>query len=118
VLSLDLHRFDDHLALSTRQFVSRAHEMTFEAQNALGEELRRRVLAVTAPQPPPNTPTPALLMGVLAERRRRATVAPVPGWQAAPPTAPPAPPPSYRPPAYPVPKPAPPEESGPFSPPG
>jgi uncharacterized RDD family membrane protein YckC len=72
VLSLDLHRVDDRLALSMRQFVSRAHEMTWEAQWSLGEELRRRVLAVAAPAPPPNTPTPALLMSVLAERRRRA----------------------------------------------
>jgi len=115
VLSLDLHRFDDQLALSTRQFVSRAHEMTFAAQNALGEELRRRVLAATAPAPPPNTPTPAVLMGVLAERRRRATVAPGPTWHAAPPAPPPGRTPSYRPP---VPKPAQPDESGPFAPPG
>ena len=91
VLSLDLHRFDDKLALSTRQFVTRAHEMTFEAQHSLGEELRRRVLAVTAPPPPPYTPTPALLMGVLAERRRRATLAQGPGWQQQPQLPPPAP---------------------------
>lgn len=72
VLSLDLHRLDDRLALSARQFVTRAHEMTYDAQAALGEDLRRRVLAVTAPPPPPGTPTPALLLSVLAERRRRA----------------------------------------------
>jgi uncharacterized RDD family membrane protein YckC len=124
VLSLDLHRFDDQLALSTRQFVSRAHEMSFEAQHALGEELRRRVLAVTAPPPPPNTPTPALLMGVLAERRRRASAAMGPGWQAAPPPAPPAPPPAYQPPRHsppagpPAPPPPAPGQSGPFAPPG
>jgi uncharacterized RDD family membrane protein YckC len=112
VLSLDLHRFDDRLALSTRQFVSRAHEMTYEAQHALGEDLRRRVLAVVAPPPPPHTPTPALLMGVLAERRRRATVATGPGW----------PPPSS---SAPVPHVAPrppqsaaPDQPGPFAPPG
>jgi uncharacterized RDD family membrane protein YckC len=73
VLSLDLHRLDDRLALSARQFVSRAHAMSPAAQVALGEDLRRRVLAVTAPPPPPGTPTPALLVSVLAERRRRAT---------------------------------------------
>jgi uncharacterized RDD family membrane protein YckC len=127
VLSLDLHRFDDHLALSTRQFVSRAHEMSYEAQTALGEELRRRVLAATTPPPPPNTPTPALLMGVLAERRRRATVASAPAWHAAPPPpmpawqAPPSAPPSHQPPARPPappPRPVQPDETGPFTPPG
>jgi RDD family len=76
VLSLDLHRLDDRLALSTRQFVSRAHSMTPRAQVALGEELRRRVLAVTAPPPPIGTPTPALLVSVLVERRRRELAAP------------------------------------------
>jgi uncharacterized RDD family membrane protein YckC len=115
VLSLDLHRFDDRLALSTRQFVSRAHEMTFEAQNALGEELRRRVLAVTTPPPPPHTPTPALLMGVLAERRRRATAAPGQGWQAPPTAAPPtAGPPTYQPP-FPPAAPPPAQPDGPFA---
>jgi len=107
-LSLDLHRFDDRLALSTRQFVVRAHEMTFEAQSALGEELRRRVLAATAPPPPPHTATPALLMTVLAERRRRAMTAPALGWQAPPPAAPPPAPSTYQPPA-------PPAADGPFT---
>ena len=107
-LSLDLHRFDDRLALSTRQFVVRAHEMTFEAQSALGEELRRRVLAATAPPPPPHTATPALLMTVLAERRRRAMTAPGLGWQAPPPAAPPPAPSTYQPPA-------PPAADGPFT---
>lgn len=116
VLSLDLHRFDDRLALSTRQFVSRAHEMSFEAQHALGEELRRRVLAVTAPPPPPNTPTSAVLMGVLAERRRRASAALGATWQAAPTAPPPADrPPQHPPPADPI---AAPEQPGPFAPPG
>lgn len=124
VLSLDLHRLDDRLALSTRQFVTRAHEMTFEAQNTLGEELRRRVLAVTAPPPPPNTPTSAVLMGVLAERRRRATPASAPARQTphavAPPTGQPPPPPAAPPPLpqTPAPRPASSDESGPFAPPG
>jgi uncharacterized RDD family membrane protein YckC len=111
VLSLDLHRLDDRLALSIRQFVSRAHEMSYEAQHSLGEELRRRVLAVTAPPPPPNTPTPALLMGVLAERRRRAAMAPGPAWPAPPAPSQPVPPQVVAGPAGPDP-------SGPFAPPG
>jgi uncharacterized RDD family membrane protein YckC len=112
-LSLDLHRLDDTLALSARQFVSRAHEMTWAAQQALGEELRARLLAVTAPPPPPHTPTAAVLMTVLAERRRRAYVPNVAPWQsptaAPPPTVAPAPPPPQRP--------VPPDPSGPFAPP-
>jgi uncharacterized RDD family membrane protein YckC len=91
VLSLDLHRLDDRLALSTRQFVTRAHGMSYPAQAALGAELRRRVLAVTAPPPPAGTPTPELLVSVLAERRRRASTPP---QAAMPPQA--AAPPPYR----------------------
>lgn len=97
VLSLDMHRLDDRLALSARQFVTRAHGMTYAAQAAIGEELRSRVLAVTSPPPPARTPTPELLVSVLAERRRRAIsgAAPqpvTPSWPAPPP--PQAPPPS------------------------
>lgn len=71
VLSLDLHRLDDRLALQMRQFVSRAHAMTPAAQFTVGDDLLRRVLAVTTPPPPVGAPTPALLTSVLAERRRR-----------------------------------------------
>jgi uncharacterized RDD family membrane protein YckC len=99
VLSLDLHRLDDRLALTVRQFVTRAHGMSYAAQAAIGAELRRRVLAVTAPPPPPGTPTPELLVSVLAERRRRAmaTAGPAPAGPvhrqpASPPTSRPAPP--------------------------
>jgi uncharacterized RDD family membrane protein YckC len=75
VLSLDLHRLDDRLALSLRQFVSRAHAMSDAGRWALGEQLRERVLAVTSPPPPQFAPTPQVLMSVLAERRRRAAAA-------------------------------------------
>jgi uncharacterized RDD family membrane protein YckC len=70
--ALDLSRLDDQLALCVRQFVIRAHEMTPAAQYFLGEELRARIEAITAPAPPPGTPTPWMLTTVLAERRRRA----------------------------------------------
>jgi uncharacterized RDD family membrane protein YckC len=93
VLSLDMHRLDDRLALSARQFVTRAHGMSYGAQAAIGEDLRRRVLAVTSPPPPVGTPTPELLVSVLAERRRRAlgaTSPPPPHLQRLPPP-PPAP---------------------------
>jgi uncharacterized RDD family membrane protein YckC len=124
VLSLDLHRLDDRLALSARQFVTRAHAMTPQAQAALGEDLRQRVLAVTAPPPPPNTPTPALLLSVLAERRRRAEAGAAhairqgqpPTYLQPPPIYPPmhpAPTPAPRPPVRPAPSPP----DSPFAPP-
>jgi uncharacterized RDD family membrane protein YckC len=129
VLSLDLHRVDDRLALSARQFAGRAHAMTPEAQYVLGEDLRARVLAVTQPPPPPGTPTPVLLVSVLAERRRRADaayqpaagpgVAPMPP-PAGPPVWPqPTPPPWAVPSTAPAARPSPPpDDQSPFAPPG
>jgi uncharacterized RDD family membrane protein YckC len=100
VLSLDLHRLDDRLALAIRQFAARAYAMTPAARHQLGESLRARVLAVTSPPPPAGVWTHDLLLGVLAERRRRAMppmppVAAGPGWPVQPasnPAPPPAPP--------------------------
>lgn len=126
-LSLDLHRLDDRLALSVRQFVTRAHGMTPAAQEALGEDLRQRVLAVTAPPPPPGTPTPVLLVSVLAERRRRAAPGPRAPFGAPPFAAPPGPPPFAPPPGVPPFAPSPrvssprtsrPSQDPPFAPPG
>lgn len=77
--ALDLSRFDDRLALTVRQFVTRAAAMTPPARYALGEDLRRAVLAAITPPPPPGTPTPDLLAAVLAERHRRALSAARPG---------------------------------------
>jgi uncharacterized RDD family membrane protein YckC len=73
--AVDLNRLDDQLALGVRQFVLRAREMTPAAQGALGEQLRAAVLAVVAPPPPAWAPTPAVLVAVLAERRRRGDAA-------------------------------------------
>jgi hypothetical protein len=111
--TLDLSRLDDQLALGVRQFVVRAPEMTLAAQQSLGEDLRARVEAVTTPAPPPGTPTPWVLISVLAERRRRADLAApryqpqyappsqYPPPQHAPPHAPPQyPPPQHAPPPY------------------
>ncbi|MEP7020193.1 MAG: RDD family protein [Pseudonocardiales bacterium] len=92
--SLDLSRLDDRLALGVRQFVLRAREMTLAAQISLGEQLRASVLAVVAPPPPMGAPTPAVLVAVLAERRRRAELsAPRPSFLPLPPGGPPRVPP-------------------------
>lgn len=89
VLALDLSRVDDRLALAMRQFISRAHGMNPAGRAALENELRTRVLAAVTPAPPPFAGTGDILMGVLAERRRR-TLAGTPGpWQ--PPSMAPAP---------------------------
>ena len=106
--ALDLSRFDDRLAMSVRQFVLRAGQMSPAAQVSLGESYRAQVLAVTAPPPPPGVPTPVLLTTVLAERRRRAELR---DW-------PPPPPASYQsdPPAQPGPG-APTVPGGAFAPP-
>jgi uncharacterized RDD family membrane protein YckC len=107
-LAVDLHRLDDRLALSVRQFVTRAHAMSPEAQFALGADLHARLLAVIAPPPPPGTPTPAFLQAVLAERRRRAAAS-------APGVPQPARPGPFGPPS--APPQAPPTGGGPFAPP-
>ena len=50
--ALDLTRFDDRLALSVRQFVTRANSLNDGARFSLENDLANRVLAVIAPPPP------------------------------------------------------------------
>jgi len=99
-MSLDLSGLDDQLALGLRQFVFRASQFSPAARDGMGADFRARVLAVTSPPPPADTPTPALLIAVLAERRRRAEFAPAATMPMAP-TAPPVVPPDSRPPSGP-----------------
>jgi uncharacterized RDD family membrane protein YckC len=80
--SLDLTGIDDALALRIRHFVTRANELTPQARAGLENQLTAEVVARVG-QPPPNTPAWAILMAVLAERRRRAMIAtqpPQPPW--------------------------------------
>ncbi len=67
---LDLSRLPDGLALSARQFVSRADQLTDAAREDLGGRLVRAVIDAVGP-PPPGTPGWAVLSAVLAERTRR-----------------------------------------------
>ena len=69
--TLDLAGFDDALALSAREFLGRAGELTPAAREALADELVGEVQSRTTPPPPPGTPGWAYLSAVLAERRRR-----------------------------------------------
>jgi uncharacterized RDD family membrane protein YckC len=67
---LDLSGLDDDLAMSMRQFVSRADSLTPAAREDLGRRLVDAVSGAVGP-PPPGTPGWAVLSAVLAERRRR-----------------------------------------------
>ena len=69
--TLDLTGFDDALALSVREFLARAGELTPPAREALAAELVGEIRSRTTPEPPPGTPGWAYLSAVLAERRRR-----------------------------------------------
>jgi uncharacterized RDD family membrane protein YckC len=69
--TLDLAGLDDGLALSVRQFLGRAGEMSPAAREILAGDLVADVRAGTTPDPPPGTPGWAYLTAVLAERRRR-----------------------------------------------
>lgn len=81
----DLSGLSDELAMSARQFLARAGEMTTQAREDLGGRLVAGVLAAISPPPPPGTPGWAVLSAVLAERRRReesrlGAPPPAPAW--------------------------------------
>ena len=67
---LDLSGLTDDLALSVRQFVSRADQLTPAAREDLGARLVAAVTSAVGPAPA-GTPGAAVLSAVLAERRRR-----------------------------------------------
>jgi len=105
---LELSGLTDGLALSARQFVSRADQMTPTAREELGGRLVRAVTHAVGPAPA-GAPGWAVLSAVLAERRRRETerlqsrtagrpVDPDPATR-----TPPSPPAPARPPIAPVP---------------
>jgi hypothetical protein len=69
--TLDLSRFDDGMALSARQFLGRAADLSPTARESLGAQLVASVQQVVTPPAPAGTPGWAYLAAVLAERRRR-----------------------------------------------
>jgi uncharacterized RDD family membrane protein YckC len=69
--TLDLSRFNDSMALSARQFLGRAADLSEAARETLGARLVASVQEVVTPPPPVGTPGWAYLSAVLAERRRR-----------------------------------------------
>ncbi len=70
-VTADIGRIPDALALSVRQFLSRASGMHAGAREALGRELAQAVAPYVAPPPPAATHPEEFLAAVLAERRRR-----------------------------------------------
>jgi uncharacterized RDD family membrane protein YckC len=79
--TLDLSRFSDSMALSARQFLGRAADLSETARESLGARLVASVQQVVTPPPPAGTPGWAYLAAVLAERRRREEQRHgVPGW--------------------------------------
>ena len=101
---LDLSGLSDGLALSVRQFVSRAERLTPAARDQLGGQLVAAVTSAVGPAPA-GAPGWAVLAAVLAERRRRESerlAGPVASYAAAErvpaPAAQPAAPPPQEPP--------------------
>jgi uncharacterized RDD family membrane protein YckC len=68
---LDLAGIDDALAMTLRQFLTRAPGMRAEARVSLGRRLADEIYQSTTPPPPHGTPAWTYLTAVHAERRRR-----------------------------------------------
>ena len=69
--TLELSRLPDHLALSARQFLSRARDLSVDVRHSMGSRIAFEVSQHVAPAPPPGCPPEPYLAAVLAERRRR-----------------------------------------------
>ena len=69
--SADLSRVPDALALSARQFLLRADQLSPAARIETGTRLAADVAARVSPPPPPGTPVEAVLAAVVGERGRR-----------------------------------------------
>jgi uncharacterized RDD family membrane protein YckC len=117
--TLELSRLPDDLALSARQFLSRARELSAQVRYSMASRLAYDVSLFVAPAPPPGCPPEAYLAAVLAERRRReeqrytaSPAAPQPYAASAPPTYDPRP---FQPPPPPGPPPAPVDPGGGFT---
>jgi uncharacterized RDD family membrane protein YckC len=72
--TLELSRLPDELALSARQFMSRAYDLAPAVRASMGGQIAYDVARFVAPPPPPGCPPEPYLAAVLAERRRRESV--------------------------------------------
>lgn len=82
--TLDLGRLDEAIALTVRQFLVRAPDLGADARRTLAASLSAEVQQRVSPPPPPGVTSEGYLNAVLAERRRRADAAALPGAPAAP----------------------------------
>jgi uncharacterized RDD family membrane protein YckC len=69
--TLELSRLPDDLALSARQFLARARDLSPSVRSSMGSQIAYDVSRFVAPAPPQGCPPEAYLTAVLAERRRR-----------------------------------------------
>jgi uncharacterized RDD family membrane protein YckC len=69
--TLELARLPDEVALSARQFLSRAGDLAPSVRYTMGSQIAYDVSRYVAPGPPQGCPPEAYLAAVLAERRRR-----------------------------------------------
>jgi len=67
----DLSRLPDGLALSSRQFLARAPQLSAGPRYEMGRRLADETTRFVTPLPPPGCPPEAYLAAVVAERRRR-----------------------------------------------
>lgn len=72
--ALELSGLPNELALSARNYLTRAPQLSPQIRASLGEQLANQVAAVVSPPPPPGTPAWAYLAAVLGERGRRETL--------------------------------------------
>lgn len=71
--STDIRRLPDGLALTSRMFLARAHDLQFHSRARLGTDLSVRLSEYVSPPPPADTHPEHLISAVLAERRTRET---------------------------------------------
>jgi uncharacterized RDD family membrane protein YckC len=69
--TLELALLPDEVANTARRFLARRHQLAPAVQSDMGTRIAAQMMAYVTPPPPPETPTPAYLAAVLAERRRR-----------------------------------------------
>ena len=67
----DMAPLPTQLALATRQFLGRLHQITPQSRVELGTRLAQQVQRYVAPAPPPGTPPEYFLAAVIASRRER-----------------------------------------------
>lgn len=69
--SADVARLPDDVALATRTFLARVHQLAPGSRIRLADDLAARTTPFVSPGPPPGTPPELFLAAVIATRRER-----------------------------------------------